>query len=155
MPSQKNAEHPYAVLAKTICEGLAARGVVLLVVEGVAGDNWGIWTSPEVMARLPEILEDCANEIIAGLVDQDASTVILTARGPAGRHADLAEKACRLAEARAAFLYVQEGREGSSWSLYCLPEDRRLLGELVSGCATDMRQEELRKRHELGLEQVH
>lgn len=156
MPTTPQAEHPVGALAKVICEDTHARGVFLYIMEGEFRGheltNWGVWCPPEIMAGLPEIIEDAANEVIAGQVSTDADAVVMTAAGTHGVYADYCEQACRQANARAAFVYVQEGNNGSNWSIFCTPEDRHLVGECVSGAAEDMKSEEPKLRSQQGLE---
>lgn len=53
----------YDVLTTMVREGAKARGVVVIVVEGVQGSGFSIQAEPEVVATLPELLELMAKEI--------------------------------------------------------------------------------------------
>lgn len=46
-----------------LLERLAARGVILIVTEGIRGSGFSIAMAPEYLARMPEMLESVASQI--------------------------------------------------------------------------------------------
>ncbi len=149
-----SSPYPYSVLAKEILQGRQARAVFLLICEGNFGTNWAIEGPANVCASVPELLVDVAEDLRAGMVADDSDAVVLRPISLSGAYADLCEKACKLANAESAFLYVIEGNSGTDFSLFCPPEKAGIYPELLRGLAYDLAVATKPIRDRLGLADV-
>ena len=154
MPKNKDDDiHPYSVLAREIVHGRRARAVFLYIDDGMMGSTWALEAPANVAAMMPEILVDVAEDIRAGIYEDDSEAKIITHIGNRGPYADLVEKACQLARGTMAFLYVLEGDDGSEFSIYAPPEyNFEPFPDFLRGVAWDLAHEEPALRDRLGLE---
>jgi len=150
----KGEGHPYQALARAIQADQRARAVFVLIAEGEFGTNWALEAPGNVAAQIPELLVDVAEDVRAGMVSHDSNQVIFIPEVFHERKfAIAAEKACKLANAQYAFVYVLDGRDGTDFGLFAPPGyDVGIIAELLRGIAYDIAQEEPRERLDQGLE---
>ncbi len=53
----------YDVLATIVRTGAKARGVALIVIDGMAGSGFSVQMDREAMSKLPELLDEMAKQI--------------------------------------------------------------------------------------------
>ncbi len=140
-------ESQYLPLAQEIVRQAAARAAFLYVMEGRYGDSWCVWAPPEVMAGMPELIEECAQQMQAGATAGITETPLAIIDPGNVNYQDYADFIVRRTEAQCVFVYVLEGRAGSGWAASAAPDvSPMLLSELMYGFADDMRSEESQLR---------